>query len=105
MPPFEEGKDNMDLYLQRFERYAEVKKMGAKGMVNFPIDLLKGRALDVYSRLPAEKGTDYDYLKDALLKRFQLTEEGFIRWVLTFSFLLVILLFEYFDYLSRSVCT
>ena len=77
MPPFEEGKDNMDSYLQRFERYAEVQKWERKEWAIFLSALLKGRALDVYSRLPAEKATDYDYLKDALLKRFQLTEEGF----------------------------
>src|SRR5688572_9873769 len=77
MPPFEEGKDNMDSYLQRFERYAELQKWERKEWAIFLSALLKGRALDVYSRLPAEKATDYDYLKDALLKRFQLTEEGF----------------------------
>jgi len=38
---------------------------------------LKGKALDVYSRLPVKDAQDYDILKDALLKRFNLTEEGF----------------------------
>jgi len=39
--------------------------------------LLKGKALDVYSRLPVKDAQNYDILKDALLKRFNLTEEGF----------------------------
>jgi len=39
--------------------------------------LLKGKALEVYSRLPVEEAHDYDKLKLALLKRFQLTEERF----------------------------
>jgi hypothetical protein len=34
------------------------------------------KALHVYSRLPPEDSMNYDVLKDALLKRFQLTEEG-----------------------------
>ena len=39
--------------------------------------LLKGKALDVYSRLPTDDSMDYEKLKTALLKRFELTEEGF----------------------------
>jgi len=38
---------------------------------------LKGKALEVYSRLPVKDAQDYEILKDALLKRFNLTEEGF----------------------------
>ena len=41
--------------------------------------LLKGRALDVYSMMPTEYANDYDQLKDALLKRYQLTADGFKR--------------------------
>ena len=39
--------------------------------------LLKGRALDVYSMMPTEYANDYDQLKDALLKRYQLSADGF----------------------------
>ena len=39
--------------------------------------LLKGRALDVYNRLSTEDAVDYDKLKDALLKNFDMTERGF----------------------------
>ena len=41
--------------------------------------LLKGRALDVYSMMPTEYANDYDQLKDALLKRYQLSADGFKR--------------------------
>jgi len=40
---------------------------------------LKGKALEVYSRLPVKDAQDYKILKDALLKRFNLTEEGLSR--------------------------
>jgi len=39
--------------------------------------LLKGKALYVYARMPASKALPYDDLKTALLKRFNLTEDGF----------------------------
>ena len=39
--------------------------------------LLKGLALDVYDRLSTEDAADYDKLKDALLKNFDITERGF----------------------------
>jgi hypothetical protein len=39
--------------------------------------LLKGKALEVYFRLPLADTKDYDELKRALCRRFQLTEDGF----------------------------
>ena len=39
--------------------------------------LRKGRSLDVYDRLSTEDAADYDKLKDALLKNFDMTERGF----------------------------
>ena len=39
--------------------------------------LLTGKSLDVYARLPDEEATDYDKIKIALQKRYNLTEEGF----------------------------
>ena len=77
LPWFDENKDNMDSYLSRFERYAEAQGWEKKHWCLHLSALLKGKALDVYSRLPSEESLDYDILKAALLKRFELTEEGF----------------------------
>ncbi|XP_060070207.1 uncharacterized protein LOC132550192 [Ylistrum balloti] len=77
LPPFEEGKDNMDAYISRFERYAVAQKWEKANWGANLSALLKGRALDVFCRLPVERALDYDMLKTALLKRFELTEEGF----------------------------
>ena len=41
--------------------------------------LLKGRALDVYALMSVSKVNDYDELKAALLRRYDMTEEGFKR--------------------------
>ena len=39
--------------------------------------LLTGRALEVYSRLNEQESCDYDKLRDALLRRYGLTGEGY----------------------------
>ncbi|MCG7875094.1 MAG: RNase H-like domain-containing protein [Candidatus Thiodiazotropha endolucinida] len=79
LPAFEEGKDEMDSYLHRFERYAAAQNWKRELWATHLSALLKGRALDVYALLPYEKALDYDELKQALLKRFELTEDGFKR--------------------------
>ena len=39
--------------------------------------LLSGKALEVYGRLPISDATDYEKIKGALRKRYNLTQEGF----------------------------
>ena len=56
---FSEGKDDMDAYLQRFERYAENEGWDADCYGTYLGSLLSGKALDVYSRLPASEARDY----------------------------------------------
>ena len=41
--------------------------------------LFSGRALEVYSRLSEEAAKDYDKVKIALMKRYDLTEDGYRR--------------------------
>jgi len=77
IPPFNEIHDSMDSYLQRFEQFAEGQKWAPDIWAQYLSALLKGKALDVYGRLPADQAKVYALVKDALLKRFQLTKEGF----------------------------
>ena len=77
LPHFVEGKDNIDAYLKRFERFAENAEWDVDQWATNLSALLQGKSLDVYSRLSSEDSVKYDVLKDSLLKRFQLTEEGF----------------------------
>ena len=79
IPAFDEGKDEMDSYLRRFERYADSQKWPKPCWATNLSALLKGRSLDVYALMPSEDALDYDKLKIALLKRFDLTEDGFRR--------------------------
>ena len=76
MPAFEENRDKLDAYLERFERYAQGEKW-VKGDYAIRLSaLLKGRSLDIFSRLPQEQALDYDKLKKALLENYQMTEDG-----------------------------
>ena len=77
LPPFDDGKDDMDAYIQRFERYAEVQGWSRAQWAIHLSALLKGKALEAYARMPKEDALDFDKLKAALLIRFELTEEGF----------------------------
>ena len=77
LPYFEESKDKMDSYLSRFEQYATANKWDKNVWAAYLSALLKDRALDVYDRLSTEDAADYDKLKDALLKNFDMTERGF----------------------------
>ncbi|XP_041379581.1 trichohyalin-like [Gigantopelta aegis] len=73
LPYFEEGKDDMDVYLQRFERYANAQQWSRDKWAMHLSALLKGKTLEVYSRLPPDQAFQYDVLKTALLRRFDLT--------------------------------
>ena len=79
IPAFNEGKDEIDSYLLRFERYATAQKWEPDTWATGLSSLLQGKALDVYALMPKEGALNYDKLKVALLKRYELTEEGFKR--------------------------
>ena len=79
LPSFVDGKDDLDAYLQRFERFVETAKWNKIGWASKLSALLSGRALEVYSRLSEEAAKDYDKVKIALMKRYDLTEDGYRR--------------------------
>ena len=79
LPSFVDGKDDLDAYLQRFERFAETGKWKKDGWASKLSALLSGRALEVYSHLSEEAAKDYDKVKIALMKRYDLTEDGYRR--------------------------
>ena len=79
LPAFVDGKDDLDAYLQRFERFAETAKWHKTGWASKLSALLSGQALEVYSRLSGEAAKDYDKVKIALMKRYDLTEDVYPR--------------------------
>ncbi|XP_030834613.1 uncharacterized protein LOC105443799 [Strongylocentrotus purpuratus] len=77
LPLFNQEKDDIDAYLQRYERYAKIQKWpDTEWAINLSA-LLTGSALEVYAQLSIDDGNNFQILKNALLKRFHLTEDGF----------------------------
>ena len=79
LPHFDDSKDNVDSYLRRFERYAQLQNWPPEEWALYLSALLKGKALEVYSRLTEQDAKDYGRLKAALLRKYELTVEGFRR--------------------------
>ena len=77
LPKFKEDKDNMDIYLQRFERFTKMQKWKPEEWVVSQSPLLTGKGLEVYTSMPDADLDNYDQLKLALLKHYHFTEEGF----------------------------
>ncbi|XP_064475154.1 uncharacterized protein LOC135389103 [Ornithodoros turicata] len=77
MPAFNESKDDLDAYMMRFERVEEGQKWPKEQWATALSMCLSGKALSVFGRLPATECTEYSKLKEALLKRFRMTEDGF----------------------------
>ena len=77
LPSFVDGKDNLDSYLLRFERYATVVGWEKETWATRLSSLLSGRSLEVYSGLSTEDALNYDRLHLALLKRYNFTEHGY----------------------------
>ena len=79
LPAFVDGRDDLDNYLLRFERYATVAGWEKEVWAIQMSPLLSGRALEVYSRLSQDEAMDYERLKLALLNRYDFTEFGYHR--------------------------
>lgn len=79
IPKFDESSDDMDNYIERFERVATIQKWDKTSWAVTLGTLLSGRALEVFTSMPADDLNNYELLKSSLLKRYQLTAEGFRR--------------------------
>lgn len=77
LPVFDDSKDEIDSYLQRFERFAQNQKWERAEWATYLSALLSGPALEVYSRMGHEDAQDYDRLKKQLLQRYDLTDNGY----------------------------
>ncbi|KAH6927821.1 hypothetical protein HPB50_008961 [Hyalomma asiaticum] len=77
IPPYNEGRDELDAYIQRFERVATIQGWQTDKWA-FSLSLcLTGEALTVEGRMSVEDSMDYTMLKQTLLQRFQYAEEGY----------------------------
>ena len=60
LPYFEETVDDMDAYLQRFERYATSQSWPKDELAVHLSALLKGKALNVYTRIAPHEAMKFD---------------------------------------------
>lgn len=81
LPKFEDGKDDMDAFLDRFERVMEGQGVRKDDWNLYLSTLLSGKGLEVYTSMSAstDEQDSYQGLRDALLRRYELTEDGFRR--------------------------
>ncbi len=77
LPIFHDDKDDIDAYIQRFERYALSVGWNKENWAINLSALLTGNALFTYSRLAVHEANDYEVVKSALFKQYNLTEDGF----------------------------
>ena len=76
MPAFRADTDELDAYIERFERHAILSKWPGECWAAALGNLLTGPALDVYASMRAQDASDYNLLKRMLLRHFALTSEG-----------------------------
>ena len=67
----------MDSYLLRFERYATAQRRKRDQWATNLSALLKDKAIEFNALMLVVQALDYDMLKAALLKRYELIEGGF----------------------------
>lgn len=79
LPTFHDGQDEIDSYLQRFERLAALHKWDKQDYHVYLGSVLRGHALKVYVSLPDETVKDYEKLKEALLRAYSVDADRYRR--------------------------
>ncbi|CAH2250638.1 71 kDa [Pelobates cultripes] len=74
-PSLEEGTD-LDVFLKSFEKVCRQHQLPSDQWGRYLTPQLKGKALDVFVSLPPETDNNYEAIKSALQKTFNLTPES-----------------------------
>ena len=77
MPVFNQEADCLESFLHRFEMQAQGYGWPKEKWSSALINCLSGEPLKVFYTLASEDANDYEKIKEALLKRFRLTEDGY----------------------------
>uniref|UniRef100_A0A8C5QTA7 CCHC-type domain-containing protein n=1 Tax=Leptobrachium leishanense TaxID=445787 RepID=A0A8C5QTA7_9ANUR len=73
---FSETEDEIESFLQDFERLCQVHEVHRADWVRILACKLTGRAAEAYRTVPDEEATNYAHVKQALLSRFAVTPEA-----------------------------
>jgi len=81
LPPFDEGRDKIETYLEAFERQAKAAGIPSNQWLTRlnPLLAASGRAGETYRRCLEKEDVTYQSLKEALLWQFNVTSEGYRR--------------------------
>ena len=77
LPSFVEGKNLIDNFIQRFERYARANLWREENWAISQGAVLTCKALEAFTRVSEEEAMNCQEIKNALLRRYNLTEEGY----------------------------
>uniref|UniRef100_A0A2C9LZU1 Uncharacterized protein n=1 Tax=Biomphalaria glabrata TaxID=6526 RepID=A0A2C9LZU1_BIOGL len=77
LEPFDETKESIETFLERFQNVATNNQLPI-GKWSFRVSqALRGKAYEVYAKLPSSSQNDYSALKNALLVQFDLTASSY----------------------------
>ena len=75
VPPFRES--DVDKYFSQFEKIAENLDWPKEFWTTLLQSVLTGKAMDIYTELSTKQAADYDFVKEAILKRYELVPEAY----------------------------
>ena len=76
LPKFVEGQD-VDVFLTTFEKLAHLHGWKVEQWAVRLVPQLSGKALEAYARLSDSESSDYEVIKRAILKRYDLTAQAY----------------------------
>ncbi|GFV77877.1 retrovirus-related Pol polyprotein from transposon 17.6 [Trichonephila clavipes] len=77
MPKFNLKNYDISLFLELFERQAKVLQLSKDQWMTYLIGVLPVEVNNIIAREPEEQATDYEHIKEVLLKRFKINVEKF----------------------------
>ncbi|XP_055883514.1 uncharacterized protein LOC129925943 [Biomphalaria glabrata] len=77
LPKFDERVDEIDSYITRFERHAQTVGWSQDDWATYLLSLLTGKALNTAKRYEVQVTKHYPSLREALLKSFEYTSDGY----------------------------
>ena len=75
VPPFQET--DVDTYFLNFEKMAKCLRWPKEYWITLLQKVLTGRAREIFTHLSAEQSNDYGYVKDLIIRSYQLNPEAY----------------------------
>ena len=79
MPPFDQKTEDIDEYINQFERIAAMQQLLPRYWVTNLLTLLPGTARSVYNSMPNDQRDIFENVKRVLLQHYKLSAESFLK--------------------------